>query len=513
MNPANASNEMQPAAVNPDSAGLPAIAALASTITGNLRLKQVKTVVTEIKKERKGKPEIKLWEVRVGSAVSKIYFTPSGGRKLFTLVYWVDGRRKREVYPSKEKAIAAAKESSTSLGKGDLVAADLTAKERVACARALDLLAPTGVPIEAAASEYVQAIQRLKEIPLLRAVDFYLQRHPANMVHKMVNEIVAEMLLFKQSDGLSVGYLQHLRYDLEKFAKAFHCKIGAVTGPDIDRWLRGLGVSPRTRNNLRNSVQTLFEFAKAHKYLPKDHDEIDAVARVKDGVTEIEIFTPKEMEEMLQHADARVIPFLALGAFAGIRHAEIQRLEWNDIQFDAGIIEIRAAKAKTASRRTVPILDNLRQWLERHRQEAGPVCVYLNMASEIESMIRTINVSRRAAWAKANKVSKSDLAAAEDRATKCRTEERKKRGARRAWGTAVPAGAETAMEEGWLPFGWKHNALRHSFISYRVAAIQNVAQVALEAGNSPQMIFKHYRELVRPVAAKEWFAIVPTVKN
>jgi len=71
------------------------------------------------------------------------------------------------------------------------------------------------------------------------------------------------------------------------------------------------------------------------------------------------------------------------------------------------------------------------------------------------------------------------------------------------------AGAETAKIEGWPAFGWKHNALRHSFISYRVADIQNVAQVALEAGNSPQMIFKHYRELVRPAEAKAWFAISP----
>lgn len=73
----------------------------------------------------------------------------------------------------------------------------------------------------------------------------------------------------------------------------------------------------------------------------------------------------------------------------------------------------------------------------------------------------------------------------------------------------VPPGAETAQVKGWAAFAWKHNALRHSFISYRVADIQNVAQVALEAGNSPQMIFKHYRELVRPAAAKEWFAIKP----
>jgi hypothetical protein len=56
---------------------------------------------------------------------------------------------------------------------------------------------------------------------------------------------------------------------------------------------------------------------------------------------------------------------------------------------------------------------------------------------------------------------------------------------------------------------WKHNGLRHSFISYRVAEIQNTNQVSLEAGNSPAMIFQHYRELVRPAEAAKWFAITP----
>jgi hypothetical protein len=59
------------------------------------------------------------------------------------------------------------------------------------------------------------------------------------------------------------------------------------------------------------------------------------------------------------------------------------------------------------------------------------------------------------------------------------------------------------------PAVWKKNALRHSFISYRVADIQNVNQVAHECGNSPAVIFKHYRELVRPAEAKKWFGIQP----
>lgn len=56
---------------------------------------------------------------------------------------------------------------------------------------------------------------------------------------------------------------------------------------------------------------------------------------------------------------------------------------------------------------------------------------------------------------------------------------------------------------------WKHNALRHWFISYRVAKIKNVNEVAMEAGNSLDMIFKHYRELVTEKEADAWFGVTP----
>ena len=57
---------------------------------------------------------------------------------------------------------------------------------------------------------------------------------------------------------------------------------------------------------------------------------------------------------------------------------------------------------------------------------------------------------------------------------------------------------------------WKKNALRHSYISYRLALMPDTARVALECGNSPNIIFKHYRELVAPEQAQEWFNILPT---
>jgi hypothetical protein len=43
----------------------------------------------------------------------------------------------------------------------------------------------------------------------------------------------------------------------------------------------------------------------------------------------------------------------------------------------------------------------------------------------------------------------------------------------------------------------------------RLAETQNAAQVALECGNSAQIIFQHYLELVRPADAKNWFNVKP----
>ena len=54
-----------------------------------------------------------------------------------------------------------------------------------------------------------------------------------------------------------------------------------------------------------------------------------------------------------------------------------------------------------------------------------------------------------------------------------------------------------------------YDGARHSFISYRTAEIRDVARVADECGNSPNVIKKHYREITTAEAAKVFFAIRP----
>jgi integrase len=65
--------------------------------------------------------------------------------------------------------------------------------------------------------------------------------------------------------------------------------------------------------------------------------------------------------------DAR--PALAIGAFAGIRTAEVCRLDWSEVNLEKGLIEIKKVKAKMRSRRLVPIAPNLALFLNAVKEE------------------------------------------------------------------------------------------------------------------------------------------------
>lgn len=138
----------------------------------------------------------------------------------------------------------------------------------------------------------------------------------------------------------------------------------------------------------------------------------------------------------------------APGDFAGLRTAEIQRLHWEDVLCEQGWLEIKPGKAKTGSRRLRPIPENLRRWLEPVRR-MGPVMPEKEIWRDVTAL-------------------------------------------------SAPLGC-----------AWERKLLRHPAISCRVAATQNVNQVAIESWNSAAILFKHHRELVTPADAEKWRAIRP----
>jgi integrase len=270
------------------------------------------------------------------------------------------------------------------------------------------------------------------------------------MPQKTVADVAQEMVEAKRRDGVSESYLADLNKRLPHITAALSGPIHKVMRPQIEEWLRSLPVSPRSRNNFRNVIVTLWRFAKQSGYLPRDRStEADGLPRVKAVGADIEVFRPEDFAKLIAKADADLVPFLALGAFAGLRHAEILRLDWEDVRFAQGFVEVKAKKAKTAQRRLIPIQPNLQAWLAPYRGRTGKVC----------------------RWARVGRLT-----------------------------TALAAN---------VGLHWPNNGLRHSYASYRLAQCQDAAKVALEMGNTPFVIFRHYRELVMPQDAAAWWNISP----
>jgi integrase len=83
--------------------------------------------------------------------------------------------------------------------------------------------------------------------------------------------------------------------------------------------------------------------------------------------------TIKAMLDLALKEQLEFVPFLALGAFAGIRAEgrEMYKLLWSDIHFEEKQIVVRAEIAKTHKRRFIPISDNLEAWLKVYIEKKG----------------------------------------------------------------------------------------------------------------------------------------------
>ena len=86
--------------------------------------------------------------------------------------------------------------------------------DRIIYLRAVDLLKASETPLDLAAERYAAAVAKPGKIPLLDAVDYFVDRHPTNMPSKTLEEIVTEMLAAKKADGASAVYLRDLKIRL-----------------------------------------------------------------------------------------------------------------------------------------------------------------------------------------------------------------------------------------------------------------------------------------------------------
>lgn len=362
---------------------------------------------------------------------------------------------------------------------------------------ALDLLRPSGIPLNVAAARVAESVKILGYDRIIEAAQFLDKKHPARLPQKTVREIVDELIATKQAlkesrlksggmkdpDKLKAElkrdrYLCDLRYRLGSFADDFQRNLSAVAGSEMQDWLHGLKLGPQSYLNFRTVIGTLFKFAKRRGYLARDNDEAERIEKVDGNGGEITIYSPAELQRLIKAAPRSFLPCLVIGAFAGLRSSEIERLEWKDVDLKRKFIKVLGARKRgTPSRRVVPIADCLAVWLDDHARASGKV--WTGTHDEF--------YDAQQATAMATKYPHHTIKPVSEKPP------------------IIDSGAKLEGEV----LEWKHNALRHSFISYRLAEVQNVNQVALEAGNSATTIDAHYKELVTPEQAREWFGVRP----
>jgi len=281
------------------------------------------------------------------------------------------------------------------------------------------------------------------------AVEFYLNHLEATQRSAKVSQALNELIENREGSGASERYCYDLKLRVGRFNKDFGDRIiSTISTAEIDDWLTGLNLAPVTRNTFRRDLRTFFSFCNTRRYCVDNPVTKTRKAKEVDG--DIGILSVDETARLLEAADNASLPYFAIGAFAGLRPAELQRLHWEEIHWGSKLIEVKAAKSKTARRRFIKLRPNLEKWLQTYRKCHGPIC---------PSGLRHLELEAR----------------------------------RRAKITQWPA-----------------NALRHGFASYHLAHFKNAAELALEMGHTnQQMIFDHYRQLVRPTQAARYWKISP----
>lgn len=354
-------------------------------------------------------------------------------------------------------------------------------------AAATYLLAPHGMDLPKAAQILDEALKRLDKVPLSTAVDFF-KRHGATMTAtRIVPEVVAELLKELEKNKRGKYHIRDMKRRLGRFALEFPGPIHHLQERDITAWLQGIkktvwkkgetrtdaegrkikvkaerienpdgaAVEDRTRNNYRDAVHELFEFAKKRGYVPRDlPTAAEATERIPVVAGKNHIISPEDAKKALDHLPPHLIPFTVLKLFSGLRTEEAYGLRWDELRFHEDAVIIEAKLAKLKQRRVPPILPNLAEWLRPFQKLRGPINPGYSSPQAVMKAVARVS--------------------------------------------------------GKVDVKLGRNTFRNCYISYRVAEKQPPSLVAAETGTSERMVKSNYMALATKVEAKRWFAIRPT---
>jgi integrase len=369
--------------------------------------------------------------------------------------YYVDGKRIRKYFETREAAktfIEAEQIRRENLGKRATHIDGALAEDAV---RAAHILKPTPYTLLDAARLVAHAHSKLE--PHAVRIDDAVNAHAAAIERRnrsvTVNKLADEFIANRRAKGKSDIYVRDLTTRLRRFKELMGNRIIAeITSGDVDHWIQSLNLAAQSQNNFRAVLSAMWTFAVRRGYASANVIQfVDKTTVIRDHIP---TFSVEQLTALLATAPPDYLPVLAIGAFAGLRPEEINKLQWEDLDFHERTIRVNASAAKTRKKRFAEISDNLLAWLQSYAGRTGRVAP------------RNLQKLRRATMKAAN------------------------------------------IEK------WPPDVLRHSFASAHYAFHRDPARTAVIMGHRDQnMLLTHYRDLMRLSEAAKYWQITPETRG
>lgn len=312
------------------------------------------------------------------------------------------------------------------------------------------------------AAQLMDANEALRLIPdgvsLTEAVRYWIAKNETPVVPGLMTDALARIRREKSALDRSVrtseGYRDHVGKFIREQPGGEGLHVHEVTTAHVKTWMQSCGYKGKSWNGYRCTLHAFFAWCKSEGMTDSNPVAGIPVASVRKPIPEcLPVEHVKAFIKALESTEPAMVPYFALGFFAGVRTAELARFGPECLPGDC--IHIGAKQAKTGQQRFIAIAPNLAIWLESFPPAKGGIKLP-NHRKRFEDVV-------------------------------------------------VKVKKETPG------FVWTRNAMRHSFASYHLAAFQNSTLTAHELGHqSPALLFNTYRTLAKSEDGKAYFDLRPT---
>jgi len=388
------------------------------------------------------------------------FSNPSGETAFRVAGYKPNGERVRENFPTQEEAIGRKAEL-------DIEAANIvtTTSTRLKATRLTDEQVKDAERAVAKLGSK-SVVESIGIKSMLEVVEYFVAnyREPTRQIR--LADAVVQFIAEREKQNRRPDTLRNLRGRLGMFSRVLGEKfVGQVTTDDCRDFVFRKGTSPRNQINDRLAGSNFLNWCVRRQFATRNN--MASVDKPAVDAHEPCILSLGDCRKLLAAAraykDGLLLPYVAISLFAGLRPTEIGRLNWSRVDLTEGTITLDGAMAKTRQRRIVKLSENLIDWL-RPLAPKHPKFVPGSFKRHFGRV---------------------KLAA----------------------GFNSHEGGKNAAGEKLLP--WVQDYMRHTAISMYLAKYKHEGEAATWAGNSPNIIHRHYKGLVKDADATEFWDLTP----